>query len=118
MSSFDVLRAFLGSRQSQAHAETSARSRARQERFYIGRPYADSYLTTREAQVVVHFLMGKTIDATAVSLQLSPRTIEFYVRNMKFKLQCRTKAELIKMIKESEFMQSLVHVMTANETIV
>jgi DNA-binding CsgD family transcriptional regulator len=48
-------------------------------------------------------LKGKTIVAVASILGLSPRTVEYYVKNMKSKLGCRTKFELLDAVHASEF---------------
>jgi DNA-binding CsgD family transcriptional regulator len=52
-------------------------------------------------------LKGKTINSIATILNLSPRTVEYYVKNMKAKIGCRTKFELIDLVYASEFMKSM-----------
>ena len=52
------------------------------EHYYLGGQYGTLYLTHREAQCVYHMLQGCTIKGTAVRLSLSPRTVEFYVKNI------------------------------------
>lgn len=76
------------------------------KKFFLGSPYENIYFTGREAQVMVYLIQGKTIGAAAAILNLSPRTIEFYVKNMKSKLACRTKSELIGKIFESDFIRN------------
>jgi DNA-binding CsgD family transcriptional regulator len=58
------------------------------------------YLTGRELQCVMGFLNGKTIKAVAHSLNLSPRTVEFYLKRIKDRFNCRTKVELINIISQ------------------
>ncbi|MCK4869491.1 MAG: helix-turn-helix transcriptional regulator [Gammaproteobacteria bacterium] len=57
----------------------------------------------READCLVQFLEGKTINETALVLGLSSRTVEFYVKNMRQKVGCCTKAELIRVVKAGDF---------------
>lgn len=57
------------------------------------------YLTARETECMTHLIEGKTIKLTAASLGLSDRTVEYYLNNIKAKLQCRTKNELVSRLK-------------------
>ena len=63
-----------------------------------GKTIKDFYFSNRESQCIEHVLRGKTIKTIAKVLQLSPRTIEFYIKNIKNKLGCRTKAEIIEIL--------------------
>ena len=65
------------------------------------------YFTYREAQCMAELMCGKTIKATGESLGLSPRTVEYYLKNMKSKLKCRTKSELMQIIARSSVMNIL-----------
>lgn len=77
------------------------------KKFFLGNEYKNVYFTNREAEVMVQLLRGKTLSATAIILNLSPRTIEFYVKNMKTKLACRTKSELIGKVFASDFVKNV-----------
>jgi len=72
--------------------------------YMLGKQFNNVYFTKREAQCMIHIIGGKTNQDVAHLLQLSPRTVEFYVQNMKTKLHCRTKSELVGKIITSEFM--------------
>lgn|GEM_PF-2721606 len=65
------------------------------KRYYLFSDSSGVYLTAREAQCVYYMLHGYTILQTAKFLNLSNRTIEFYLRNMKLKMHVSTKSELI-----------------------
>ncbi len=77
------------------------------KRYYLGDAFRDTYLTLREAETMTHLLLGKTIRDTAISMQISPRTAEFYINNIKRKLNCRTKTELISKIMTSKLLSLL-----------
>lgn len=73
----------------------------------LGDKYGKIYFTRREAECMVWLLKGKTISSVATILKLSPRTVEYYIKNMKTKLGCRTKFELIDLVYASEFMKGV-----------
>lgn len=66
--------------------------------------FSDIYLTKREAQVAYCFIQGKSTMQTAKLLNLSRRTVEFYVNNMKVKLNCRFKADLLDILLQDDFL--------------
>jgi DNA-binding CsgD family transcriptional regulator len=68
------------------------------------------YLTQRELDCMLGFLNGETITQVADQLNLSPRTVEFYLNNMKRKLKCRTKAELIVKFDQLQLMQKFMQI--------
>ena len=53
------------------------------KRYYYDESDSEAYLTCRETQCVYYLLHGYTMVKTAYILDLSPRTIEFYVKNIK-----------------------------------
>ena len=75
--------------------------------YELGSQYGKIYFTKREAECMMWLLRGKTINSVAALLKLSPRTVEYYVKNMKTKVGCRTKFELIDLVYASEFMKNV-----------
>lgn len=75
--------------------------------YKLGAKYGDMYFTKREAECMVWLLRGKTINSVAAILELSPRTVEYYLKNMKTKVGCRTKFELIDLVYASEFAKNV-----------
>lgn len=75
--------------------------------YNLGPKYNSTYFTQREAECMVLLLQGKTVNRIADLLNLSPRTVEFYLKNMKTKLGCRTKFELIELVLESDFLKNI-----------
>ncbi len=67
-------------------------------RLYFVCEEQEYYFTPREVQCIIHLLDGKTLAETADLLDLSRRTVEYYVNNMKLKLGCHSKQELLKKI--------------------
>lgn len=72
--------------------------------YYLGEKFPGLYLTQREADCMLQMLRGKSVDGIAKAIALSPRTVEFYIKNIKKKLSCRTKFDLVDKIIDSDFM--------------
>ncbi|MCH9644305.1 MAG: helix-turn-helix transcriptional regulator [Gammaproteobacteria bacterium] len=83
--------------------------------YYLGEHYNNVYLTSREAQCVYHMLQGCTIKDTAKHLSLSPRTVEFYVKNMRLKVNAVSKSELLEMLMRTNLPQELEEEMRSAE---
>ena len=64
-------------------------------RYYIEGKNGDAYLTKKEAVILAYIAKGKITKKVASILNISPRTVESHVENMKMKLHCHSKAELI-----------------------
>ncbi len=60
----------------------------------------DVYLTKRQMQVAHHLIEGKTAKESALLLKISPRTVESYVNEIKIKLNCRKRTELVRKLLE------------------
>lgn len=56
-----------------------------------------------EAAVLYYLIQGQTAKGIGASLHLSPRTVEIHLANLKDKLKCRNKSELITKVLNSEF---------------
>ena len=75
--------------------------------YYLDNQNKSLYLTHREAECMLNIIKGCTIRDVSERLKLSARTVEFYVKNIKKKLGCRTKSELIQRIYNSDFMKNV-----------
>ena len=80
-------------------------------RYVLDEERQQLYLTYREAQCMLLFIHGKTVIKAAHCLSLSPRTVEYYLNNMKAKLKCRTKSELIELILQTQFLRHAASLM-------
>ena len=65
------------------------------------------YLTQREAECVTLLLQGFTMKKIGELLELSPRTIEYYLKRVKERLDCRNKKELIRYVSTCQFTESI-----------
>lgn len=77
------------------------------KRYYFDPDSPELYLTCREAQCIYYLLHGLTLVKTAEKLELSHRTVEFYVKNIKMKLNLLTKSELITYMMKVDFLNLL-----------
>jgi DNA-binding NarL/FixJ family response regulator len=93
------------SKQSVAKKHTQLTSSLK--KYTLGEKYPNLYLTKREAQVIVYYIHGMSTAQVAKALELSRRTVEFYINNMKLKLDCRFKRDLIYKIINSDFLKNI-----------
>ncbi len=75
------------------------------KRIFLGDHFPEIYLTRREAQCGLLLIKGKSMVTIGKTLRLSTRTVEFYVQNIKNKLHCRTKRELVNVILKTNLMK-------------
>ena len=71
--------------------------------YFLAGNLCGKYLTHQEAKCMLHILRGCTIVKTAQLMDLSDRTVESYLKNIKNKLGVKTKAQLICEIVKSGF---------------
>ena len=57
------------------------------------------YLTQREMECVQSLLKGNTLREAGLELELSSRTVEFYLKNIKKKMQVKKKNEVLAVIR-------------------
>lgn len=72
----------------------------RSKKHYLKPPYEHVYLTPRELQTVLQLMQHKTMKQAAATLELSHRTIEFYLKNVKKKLNCYRKNIVIQILHD------------------
>ncbi|PJD97983.1 MAG: hypothetical protein CK425_02140 [Parachlamydia sp.] len=65
-------------------------------------------LSSRESQCIRQLLKGKSAKETGAALGLSPRTVEFYLENIKNKLSCTSKQEILKIGQELDRLGLLI----------
>jgi len=52
-------------------------------------------LTVRETECLCYLIRGNTAKETARRMALSPKTVEYYISNIKIKWTCYSKADII-----------------------
>jgi DNA-binding CsgD family transcriptional regulator len=76
------------------------------KKYALGPKFAGIHFSQREADCVLQMLRGKSIEGIAKHTNLSPRTVEYYIKNVKRKVGCRTKFELIELVIDSDFLNN------------
>src|SRR3990167_10452859 len=69
----------------------------RHKRYYVGESHPGVYLTRRELDISILLVQGKRCKEIGRDLLLSPRSIEYYILNMRLKFNCSKKKILIEM---------------------
>ncbi len=85
-----------------------------QRSYYFGKTLKDSGLTNREIECLFYIVRGKTANQIADILFISKRTVESHMTNMKSKLGCLTKADLIDKAVTENFIHLLPDVIFKN----
>lgn len=75
--------------------------------YYLGNQFPNVYLTKREAECMFWLMQSNTIGEAAAKMELSARTVEFYVKNLKLKLNCKNKKMLINKVLQTTLLQQL-----------
>jgi len=75
--------------------------------YYLGEKYGNISLTRREEKCIFWLVQTHTISDAAAKMGLSPRTIEFYIKRLKSKFQCKSKKSLIKTVLQTTLLQQL-----------
>ncbi len=65
------------------------------------------YFTGREMQILILLICGYNNPKMAENLKISARTIEFYMANVKSKLHCYTRYQLLKKILNEKMLGQL-----------
>ena len=75
------------------------------KQYFLGPKFKGIYFTEREAQAMLGILNGLTYRSIAETMDISNRTVEFYIKNMRCKLRCPSREILIKKIRASDFLK-------------
>lgn len=75
--------------------------------YSIIKKYNFNDLTKRESEIIFYLLMGKTARMIAKILYRSHRTIEHHIDNIKYKMNCKTKSDLIMCAIENGFLKCI-----------
>jgi DNA-binding NarL/FixJ family response regulator len=75
----------------------------RYNHYCLGEKYKNIYFTTREYQTMSFLIRGMNVRMIADVLGLSKRTVEYFTRRMREKLNCKTTKSLIAVVKTTNF---------------
>lgn len=79
----------------------------RRARIELDGQFSGIYLTPREYDCLTALATGRTVKVVARELDLSHRTVEFYLKNLKTKFGCASKGELLALIAEADLLSTL-----------
>lgn len=71
------------------------------KRFSLDTTHGSIVISKREAECMHHLSTNKTVKEIARSMELSPRTVESYLDNIKRKSKCYNKSELVNLFTKS-----------------
>jgi DNA-binding CsgD family transcriptional regulator len=87
----------------------------RNSRYYLEKQYAsflcngrDITLNEREFECLVRLIQGKTNKVIGAEIGLSHRTVEYYIDNLKAKVGCLKKKDIIAAVKNTDFFRQLL----------
>jgi DNA-binding CsgD family transcriptional regulator len=73
------------------------------QRYYLDEPFAGVYFTQQEARCLLHCKENSRYKSISQALNISERTVEFYLKNMRHKLSCKTKKDLLSKSEQGKF---------------
>ncbi|MFT3741530.1 MAG: LuxR C-terminal-related transcriptional regulator [Gammaproteobacteria bacterium] len=76
-------------------------------KYFLGKDFPGVYFTFCEALCMKHLLEGLSQGTITEKTGLSLKSIDFFYRTMGRKLSCNSLEELIRLVKETEFMHYL-----------
>ena len=72
----------------------------------LGPKFPGVYLTNREAHCALFLLLGHTSKDIASLMGISPRTVEYYVSQIKVKIQVKRKSEISIALLKTDFIRN------------
>ncbi len=74
-----------------------------QRKYLLGDGFKDVYFTRQEARCMVCLLRGYSFKKIVDTMELEPRTVEYYIHCMRQKLKVKTKFELVLLVAQTSF---------------
>lgn len=70
--------------------------------YILGTEHGDIHITKREVECMKLLLKGKTINNIASMLKIAPRTVMDYINNIKTKIGCNNRHQLIDIVRTNK----------------
>ncbi len=96
-----------GDHQKSSTALKATLSKVKEARYYLNGKYQGLSLSKRQAECLLCLARGYTAKEIAKILGLSPRTAEHYLGNMKTKLGCQNRFDLLQVAIEWHFLEGM-----------
>ena len=81
-------------------------SQNKPQRYYVNERHPKIYLTPRELEISAFLIHHYRYKSIGHHLSLSPRSIEFYIYNLRLKFHCKDKKSLIAILKKIEIVKN------------
>jgi len=78
------------------------------KRFFLGKEFSDQYLTHQEIKVYRIILLGYSAKEGGELLNISSKTIEFHTEQLRKKLSCHNKGELLRKAHQYGFSHTIL----------
>lgn len=82
-------------------------SSSKKNKVSLGKNFPNTYLSIQESKCLLHFILGFNNEQTSKNLALSDQTIQFYKKSMYQKLNVNSIEELMKKIRQTDFLNHL-----------
>lgn len=90
------------------HLHANNNLKMRTKKYYLGGYFDDVYFTSKEMDCLILLYQGKTIKEIAKSLNISPRTVESYIKDIKLKVKSTNKTSIILELPRNNLFKSLL----------
>jgi DNA-binding CsgD family transcriptional regulator len=97
----------LGPAEREESGSLAENRKPKRERIELEGEFSGIYLTPRECDCLHALASGRTVKTVARELELSHRTVEFYLKNLKTKFGCASKCELLALVAEADLLSTL-----------
>ena len=88
-------------------ASVNAKPCLSRQRYSLVKDGVEITITMRERETLKLIAEGLTVPQAARQMDLSPRTVEFYVKTLRYKFKSPSKHELVKYVNENNTLSKL-----------
>jgi len=99
----------LNAQDSYSNTWHTRKSAISNRRFFLGEKFSNQYLTHQEIKVYRIILLGYSAKEGGEKLNISPKTVEFHTEQLRKKLVCRNKGELLRKAHQHGFTNTILN---------